>query len=170
MERNVTYVDVSHTCLSSALLSRDVILIVPITEYRYRFEVWNVYLEQLSESYSLFCQREFDAKPLPVALEMTGWPSYGFRRLSTGIETSASLITYNLPPLQTRRHCGFVASSPPLRRRSRGGGENCLADNRRMWSINCIVTCMSFSLSTRYFHRLPPEVALMGNVDRAQKR
>lgn len=53
---------------------------------------------------------------------------------------------------------------------SRGGGENCLADNRRMWSINCIVTCMSFSLSTRYFHGLPPEAALMGNVDRAQKR
>ncbi|CAL1674219.1 unnamed protein product [Lasius platythorax] len=51
-----------------------------------------------------------------------------------------------------------------------GGSENCLADNRRMWSINCTVTCMSFSSPTRYFHRLPPEVALMGNVDRAQKR
>lgn len=64
-----------------------------------------------------FCQREFDAKPLPVALEMTGWPLYGFR-LSTGVETSASLITYNLSPLQTRRHCGFVAP-----RRSAAGAE-----------------------------------------------
>lgn len=167
MERDVTYVDVSHTCLSSSLLSHYVILIVPIIEYRYRFEVWNAYLS--SESYLLFLPTWIRYKTVAGRPRNDGlaviWLSSPIDRRRDECQSYyiQPFATTNEAPLRFRR-------AAPLRRRSRGGGENCLADNRRMWSINCIVTCMSFSLSTRYFHRLPPEVALMGNVDRAQKR
>lgn len=152
-EGNVVYV----ISLSRSLLNRNVTLIVSISEYWYRFA---------NEIETSFERNMID---LIRKVEMQ-------RRCHSFKNDRLAFIIYRLTSRRVSLHATYRYYKPDdiaassCRSVFVGGSENCLADNRRMWSINYTVTYMSFSSPTRYFHRLPPEVALMGNVDRAQKR
>jgi len=140
--------------LSLSLLNGNVTLIVSMPEYWYRFANE---IETSFETNTIGFTRKVEMQRRCHSLKNDGLAFVIYRLTSRRVSLHATYRYY--------KRDDIAASS--CRSVFVGGSENCLADNRRMWSINCTVTCMSFSSPTRYFHRLPPEVALMGNVDRA---